>query len=116
MLDRVGGVWTPHTILAPQEDFISNGYSVSLSGDGTVLAIFGASLDTTRTAVYTYRRASVGAAWILDAQVLVPTGYSRAFREGSISVVALSGDGATLAVAGVPDVAGFLRGYTDGPG
>ncbi len=107
----VGGVWAQEAYVKASNTDSNDyfGYSVALSGDGATLAVGAHNEDSAATgvggdqasnaasesgAVYVFRR-SVGGVWAQEA-------YVKASNTGSDdyfgSSVALSGDGATLAV------------------
>lgn len=101
---RTTGTWTPQAYLkasspAPLDAF---GSSVSLSGDGSILAVGAPQAMTFAGAVHVFTR--TGAAWSAPQPVRA-TGANASGQFGS--QVALSTDGATLAV-GAPDT--MMRG------
>jgi hypothetical protein len=77
----------------------NQGFSVSLSSDGSTLAVGGPGNNNYVGAVWAFRSQGPGGAWAELADMpLVGSGYTGAALQGS--AVSLSGDGAVLAVGG----------------
>ncbi len=88
---------TPATTLAdPNTSGNDFGYAVALSGDGTVLAVGAWGTNSFKGAAYVYTRAAGGSFATTPATTLTDPGLTSNDYFGR--AIALSGDGATLAV------------------
>jgi hypothetical protein len=111
---RTGTSWSENCFLVgtQADNKAQQGTSVSLSGDGSVLAVGGSANNFSTGATWIFKRIvdldpRVGSSWYQEGEKMVGTGYRKTGENSSVQgrSVSLSGDGSVLAIGGNGDSA-----------